>query len=60
MAHTTPNKTEASPTQLLRNLIEDATCGMASPADLDDALTLLEQTLGLSRTYAQVEEEVTA
>jgi hypothetical protein len=60
MRHNTPQRTEASPTQLLRNLIEGNACGLVSPDELQDALTLLEQSLHLARTYVQVDEEVTA
>lgn len=49
-----------APTQLLRNLIEGNACGMVTADELQDALTLLEQTLHLDRTYVQVEEEVAA
>lgn len=49
-----------APTQLLRNLIEGNACALVTADELHDALTLLEQTLHLDRTYTQVEEEVAA
>ncbi|MCT9624262.1 hypothetical protein HWD94_03875 [Pseudarthrobacter equi] len=54
MAHTT------APTQLLRNLIDESAAGLVTADELQDALTLLEQALGLARTYIQVDEEVPA
>lgn len=54
MAHTT------APTQLLRNLIDESASGLVTAEELQDALTLLEQTLHLDRTYIQVDEEVAA
>jgi hypothetical protein len=47
-----------SPTQTLRDLIEDSSCGMATPAELHDALTLLEQTMHQARTFPSVDIEV--
>lgn len=60
MPHTTSEHTETSPTQLLRNLIEGNACGMVTADEIHDALTLLEQTLHLARTFVQVDEEVPA
>ncbi|MBT2538777.1 hypothetical protein [Arthrobacter sp. ISL-69] len=60
MSQTTHTTTEVSPTQLLRNLIENAACGMALPEELHDALSLLEQVLHLAPTTPQLEVEVPA
>ncbi|QHK19380.1 hypothetical protein GU243_06080 [Pseudarthrobacter psychrotolerans] len=60
MSQSTHTPTEVSPTQLLRNLIEDAACGMALPEELHDALTLLEQALHLAPTSPHLEREEVA
>ena len=60
MPHTNSLVTVSSPTQLLRDLIEDSSAGMATPQDLHDALTLLEQSLQMARTFPTADIEVAA
>jgi len=48
---------KAAPTQKLRDLIEEARCGFASPEVLHNALLALEAELGLPFTTPTEESE---